>query len=212
MFDLDGTLIETASEIKDAVNDTLIFFGQAQVSQQQINIWIGHGTRHLIKDALAHVGMNPSKIEADFLKIYQHFDYFYSRRCGTTSVIYPHVIDVLKKLKNQSIKLAVITNKESIYTQQLLNHHQLLPFFDEVLSGDTFEFKKPNPFAIQYCLQKFNLTPSQALFVGDSSVDAQTARNAGVSVWLLPYGYNMGQPLVDACPDRVIESFLALMP
>ncbi|MSQ57175.1 MAG: hypothetical protein EXR35_06595 [Limnohabitans sp.] len=61
-------------------------------------------------------------------------------------------------------------------------------------------------------MQKFNLPPLQALFVGDSSVDAQTARNVGVPVWLLPYGYNMGQTVEDACPDRVIESFLALVP
>ncbi|MSQ57177.1 MAG: hypothetical protein EXR35_06605 [Limnohabitans sp.] len=61
MFDLDGTLIETASEIKDAVNDTLISFGLTGVSLQQINIWIGHGTRHLLKQALTHVGMDSKK-------------------------------------------------------------------------------------------------------------------------------------------------------
>ncbi|MSQ57176.1 MAG: hypothetical protein EXR35_06600 [Limnohabitans sp.] len=71
-------------------------------------------------------GYGFKKIEADFFNIYQHFESCFSRRCGTTSVIYPHVTDVLQTLKNQSMKLAVITNKESIYTQQLLKHHQLL--------------------------------------------------------------------------------------
>jgi phosphoglycolate phosphatase len=71
--------------------------------------------------------------------------------------------------------------------------------------------KKPNPTSVQNCLARWNVLPQQALFVGDSSIDAQTARNANVPVWLLPYGYNMGQTVQSCQPDRVIANFSELL-
>jgi len=70
--------------------------------------------------------------------------------------------------------------------------------------------KKPNPAAIDDCLQRFGVARERALFVGDSSIDVATARNAGIAVWALPYGYNMGQPIESCHPDRVIPDFSAL--
>jgi phosphoglycolate phosphatase len=79
------------------------------------------------------------------------------------------------------------------------------------VSGDTLSTKKPDPAGIQSCLAQFGLLPDRALFVGDSSIDVATARNAGVAVWALPYGYNMGQPIEACAPDRVIADCSALL-
>ena len=213
MFDLDGTLIETAPEIADATNDTLTQFGLAPVTQQQVNDWIGHGTQTLLVQALAasrQTSQEAVRQADDFAAISAAFVVHYGQRCGSRSHLYPQVREVLHTLKAQGVKLAVVTNKEDRYTQVVLDAHRLAPLFDRVISGDTLPTKKPDPSGIAACLTQFGVSKERALFVGDSSIDVATARNAGVAVWALPYGYNMGQPIEACHPDRVIADFSAL--
>ena len=214
LFDLDGTLIETAPEIADAVNDTLTRFELPNVTQQQVNDWIGHGTRELLIQALATVGNTSAELvrHSDSFKLIEaEFGKFYQRRCGTRSHLYPHVRETLHTLRAAGVKLVVMTNKEGRYTQTVLDAHQLAPLFDRVISGDTLPVKKPNPAGIEHCLQLFGVARGRALFVGDSSIDVATARNGGIAVWALPYGYNMGEPIESCHPDRVIPDFSALI-
>ena len=214
MFDLDGTLIETAPEIMDAVNDTLRHFELAQVTQQQVNDWIGHGTRELLISALAYVQHKPIEaVRTDgLLPAYlAEFDVHYQQRCGTRSHLYPQVRETLTALFERGVKLAVVTNKEGRYTSTVLNAHNLMPLLHRVVSGDTLPVKKPNPAGIQSCMEQFGVAPERALFVGDSSIDVATARNAGIAVWALPYGYNMGQPIEACAPDRVIADCSVLL-
>ncbi|MBE2264237.1 MAG: phosphoglycolate phosphatase [Burkholderiaceae bacterium] len=213
LFDLDGTLVETAPEICDATNDTLRQFDLPEVSQQQVNDWIGHGTRSLLIQALAVArGTTVDAVrQSDSLPgIAAAFDSHYQHRCGTRSHLYPQVREVLQALRAQGVKLAVVTNKESRYTATVLDAHRLTPLFDRVISGDTMPAKKPDPAGINSCLEQFGVPSGRALFVGDSSIDVATARNAGVTVWVLPYGYNMGEPIEACGPDRVIADFSAL--
>jgi phosphoglycolate phosphatase len=215
LFDLDGTLIETAPEIADAVNDTLRHFDLPGVTQAQVNGWIGHGTRELLIQALAFTRQTSDaqvRVSANLPVIAAEFDRHYEARCGSRSQPYPHVREVLHSLRAQGVRLAVVTNKEGRYTQRVLDAHGFSPLFDRVISGDTLPTKKPDPAGVRACLAAFDVPVSRALFVGDSSIDAATARNAGVPVWLLPYGYNMGQPVTACAPDRVIDDFLALVP
>jgi phosphoglycolate phosphatase len=214
LFDLDGTLIETAPEICDAVNDTLRRFDLPEVTQQQVNDWIGHGTRELLIQALAHAGRTEVaavRASDSLALIAAEFDRHYQSRCGTRSQLYPQVREVLTALRERGVKLAVVTNKERRYTATVLHAHQLMPLFDWVVSGDTLPTKKPDPAGIHSCLAAFGVPRQRALFVGDSSIDVATARNAGVTVWALPYGYNMGQPIEACAPDRVIADCSALL-
>ena len=213
-FDLDGTLIETAPEICDAVNDTLRHFDLPQVTQQQVNDWIGYGTRELLVQAL----VESQRLEASALRasdrlalIAAEFDKHYQRRCGTRSHLYPQVRESLTELRRRGVKLAVVTDKEARYTATVLDAHQLTPLFDHVVSGDTLPTKKPDPAGITSCLTLFGVPRERALFVGDSSIDVATARNAGVTVWALPYGYNMGQPIAACAPDRIIADCPSLL-
>ncbi len=214
MFDLDGTLIETAPEICDAVNDTLQHFGLAQVAQEQVDRWIGHGTRELLVQALGQVRrLTVDEVRRcdDLPLIAAEFDRHYQRRCGTRSHLYPYVREVLQTLRGQGVRLAVVTNKEARYTRTVLAAHDLEPMFDRVVSGDTLPTKKPDPAGIHSCLAQFQVDAARALFVGDSSIDVASARNAGVPVWAMPYGYNMGQPIEACGPDRVIPDFRQLL-
>ena len=141
----------------------------------------------------------------------QAFDKFYQARCGTRSHLYPQVRETMVALRKQGVKLAVVTNKEGRYTETVLNAHQLMPLLDKVVSGDTLTVKKPNPAGIASCLAQFGVSKERALFVGDSSIDVATARNAEIAVWALPYGYNMGQPIESCAPDRVIPDISLLL-
>jgi len=213
MFDLDGTLVETAPEICDAVNDTLRELGLLAVSQVQVERWIGHGTHELLIAALACAtgsDLHAVRASKDLAAASPVFDKHYQRRCGTRSRLYPGVREALERLRAQGVKLAVITNKEARYTETVLGVHQLLDSFDRVISGDSLPTRKPDPAGVQACLRAFEVSRPRALFVGDSSIDAATARNAGVTVWLLPHGYNMGVPIQQCLPDRIVADFPAL--
>ncbi len=213
LFDLDGTLVETAPEIADAVNDTLTALGHAPVAQRQVDDWIGHGTRELLVKALAQaLGITHAAVRASesFAAIEAEFGRHYQARCGTRSHLYPKVRESLEALRAAGVKLAVVTNKEGRYTQTVLDVHGLTPLFDRVISGDTLPVKKPDPAAVDDCVQRFGVARERTLFVGDSSIDVATARNAGIAVWALPYGYNMGQPIEACGPDRVIPDLSAL--
>lgn len=214
MFDLDGTLVETAPEILDAVNDALGRFGLPEVSQQQVDDWIGHGTLALLVKALAQItGFAPEVVSNSALlaQIVPVYNMAYNARCGTRSHLYPQVRETLTVLRQQGARLAVVTNKEGRYTQVVLAAHQLGGLFDAVISGDTLVTKKPDPAGVSHCLAQFGVTPDRALFVGDSSIDVATARAAGVPVWMLPYGYNMGEPVEACAPDRIIPDISVLL-
>ena len=214
MFDLDGTLIETAPEICDAVNDTLRHFGLPEVTQTQVNDWIGHGTRELLIQALGYsknISVEAVRSSNSLALNLAEFDKHYQNRCGTRSHLYPQVRETLMTRRERGVKLAVVTNKEGRYTATVLNAHELMPLLDCVVSGDTLPTKKPNPAGIESCMAQFGVPRERALFVGDSSIDVATARNAGISVWALPYGYNMGQPIAACAPDRVIADCSSLL-
>lgn len=210
LFDLDGTLAETAPEIADALNDTLGALGLPTVAPDLAARWIGHGTRELLVQGLAHArhtSLDAVRADPALPEVFAVFDGHYERRTGTRSHLYPGVLETLGALRAQRCHLAVVTNKEGRHTDTVLRALGLSSAFDMVISGDTLPTKKPNPSGVQHCLQRWGIAPEQALFVGDSSIDAQTARNAGVAVFLMTYGYNMGADVRDSHPDRVLDHF-----
>jgi phosphoglycolate phosphatase len=214
MFDLDGTLVATAGEIQDAVNDALQQFGLPLVDERQVQDWIGHGTRTLLAQAIAFAaGRPPDLVRASdsFETLAAEFARHYGRRCGTRSRLYPHVREVLGELRRCGVRLAVVTNKEQAFTEIVLQRHGLAPLLDSVLSGDTTPAKKPDPAGLRACMAAFGGDPAQCLFVGDSSIDVAAARAAGVAVWAVTYGYNMGQPIALAAPDRLLDDLQPLL-
>lgn len=214
MFDLDGTLVATAGEIQDAVNDTLQQFGLPLVEERQVRDWIGHGTRTLLAQAIAFAAARPAELvraSDSFETLAAEFARHYGRRCGTRSRLYPRVREVLWELRRCGVRLAVVTNKEQAFTNLVLQQHGLTPLLDAVLSGDTAPAKKPDPGGLRACMAAFGVPPRQCLLVGDSSIDVAAARAAGVPVWAVTYGYNMGQPIAQAAPDRLLADLQPLL-
>jgi phosphoglycolate phosphatase len=209
IFDLDGTLVDTAPELCDAVNDTLETLGHAQVAEALVRDWIGHGTRELMARALSHA----ADWSVDALRRSGAIDHampilagHYAARCGTRARPYAGVEATLQALRALSVHMALVTNKERQYACSLLSSLGLLRYFDPLVGGDSLPEKKPHPLPLQACLRAHAIPPERALFVGDSSIDVETARNAGIAVWVVPYGYNQGCPIEASRPDRVIAT------
>ncbi len=206
IFDLDGTLIETAGEIGLAVNRTLEDFKLDPVSDSDVRDWIGHGTGWLMKQAWVERGEDP-EINTDLWEeVMARFVHHYYETAGTLSHPYPHVIETLEKLGEMGVKRTILTNKEGRFTDRVLSAHGLGDsLLDAVVSGDTLPVKKPDPSGIQHLLSQFNSSAENALFVGDSETDIKTARAAKITCWAVPYGYNHGRPIADKHPDRVVD-------
>lgn len=215
MFDLDGTLVNTAPEIADATNDVLRSLDLHPATDAQVNGWIGDGARELMVRAIADAGggdestIRNNKPRMD--NVMQQFAQAYTQRCGERSQLYPAVIETLRKLHSGSIPLALVTNKESRLTERVLDVHGLRPYFDTVVAGDTLARSKPDPMPLQHCLDIYRVTADKALLVGDSRVDIAAARAAGVTFWAVPYGYNQGRPISEARPDRLIDDISAVL-
>lgn len=204
MYDLDGTLIDTASEIALAVNATLRQYQFNVVTENQVKKWIGHGTDSLMQQAWPDAR---DVAAADTWKyIMQAFMQHYKNVVGTISKPYPTAIETLIKLKELGIKQAIVTNKEQPYTSKILAQHNMQSFFDVVVAGNSLPFKKPNPAVIEYCLDVLGESKQNSLFVGDSEIDVITAKKAGVTCWAVPYGYNAGCDIVTAKPNKMIDS------
>lgn len=214
MFDLDGTLVATAPEIHDAVNDTLARFALRPVREEQVETWIGHGTRELLARALAaSTGTSLERVKASdsFEGIAAEFGSDYQRRCGTRSHLYPHVRAVLGELHRGRVRLAVVTNKDRRFTDAVLQQHELTPLFDAVIGGDSLPTRKPDPAGLLHCMERFEAAAGRCLFVGDSGIDVATARGAGIPIWAVSYGYNMGRPVAEEAPDRLIDDLRPLL-
>lgn len=214
MFDLDGTLLETAPELADAVNDTLVALGHGPVDPARVRDWIGNGVQAMLAQALDSVpgrSADGPHASEQLQQAVQVFGPLYAARCGSNSWPYAQVQAVLRQWHAQGAQLAVVTNKDRVFTDLLLERHGLAPWFHRVIAGDTLARKKPAPDGILDCLAHFGVAPTRALFIGDSSIDVATARNAGVRVWVRAAGYNQGQPIAASQPDRVFDRYAELL-
>lgn len=208
LFDLDGTLVETAPEIRDALNDTLHEAGLPPAPLAKVEAWIGHGTGLLLLRALSDAtGLEPEVLRASSLwrAAEPLFALRYARRCGTGSRMYPGALELLRALAARGIRRALVTNKEQRFALPLLRQHDLQPLLDRVVCGDTVPRRKPDPAGVFDCLRWSGVAANEAVFVGDSAIDVETARNAGVRAWALAHGYNGGRPIAMARPDRVLQ-------
>lgn len=205
-FDLDGTLVDTASEIAEAANRTLQQLQLPTRSLAEVTGHIGHGTRELMKGLLLQAEQAGHASTLDMDRVMPLFERHYGDTTGTTARLYPGVKEGLDTLREAGIRLACVTNKEFRFAVKVLEVTGLSTYFSVVIGGDSLPQKKPDPSVIQYCLDALNVNQLNAAHVGDSSIDVETARRAGVAAWALPYGYNGGRPIEEAQPDHVFAN------
>ena len=203
MIDLDGTLIHTAPEIARAANAMLAGLNRPILDAKLIESYIGEGAMVLIKRCLTgSVDVEPA---ADLLAQAQTLFFDFYAKIVAESKPYPQVEAALQAIKQTGVKMACITNKPAAFTMPLLEKSGLLPYFDLVVSGDTLPKKKPEPEQIFYVCEKFNVSVSESVLIGDSKTDIAAARNAGCLIFAVPYGYNQGYSIEIGTVDALIN-------
>lgn len=182
IFDLDGTLIDSKKDLVTSVNAMLREVGRKELSEDVIASYVGSGASVLVRRALGAEATEEQakKALAIFLEHYEE------HKLDTTRA-YPGVEGTLPKLAHYP--LAVLTNKPSRISVRILEGLGLARYFRAIYGGNSFETKKPDPLGARRILSEFGVPPEQALMVGDSEVDVQTARNAGMLALAVNYGF-----------------------
>jgi len=207
LFDLDGTLVDSAPDIAAAVNELLSTRKLQPLDLAQVTSMIGNGMEKLVERAFAASGMplggaDLERAQKDMLPIYL-------RHTTEFTKLYPGVRELLVTLQADGVALAVVTNKPQAATQDVLDHFGLSAMLGAVIGGDAVAHKKPAPDAIILALDRLGVTTADALMVGDSAADVGAARAAGVPVVLVRGGYT-GVPVEKLGADALLDSIAKL--
>lgn len=204
LFDLDGTLLHTAPDITAAVNQMLAARHLPDLPEPLVTNLIGRGSPTLIERVfnVLDIPLTPG----DRLDALQVFQECYEEIVGTRARPYPGVMDALERLRDMDLKLAVVTNKYHRFALKLLRQFHMSSMFDLVVGGDTLEVRKPNPLPILHTCDSLGVPVTQSLYIGDSPIDVEAAKAAGVPVFCVPYGYREGLPVSTLAADGFIET------
>lgn len=204
IFDLDGTLIDSKKDLVRSVNATLREMKREQLPEERISSYIGSGAPSLVGRAM---GDGTSKEECE--RALKYFLAHYEEHKLDSTVAYPGVAETLEKLA--PMPMAVLTNKPIKISVRILEGLKLAKYFRPVYGGNSFETKKPDPLGTNTILRELGIEAVKALFVGDSEVDVQTARNAGTMAAAVNYGF--GTHDRESHPaDVYLDRFAELLP
>jgi phosphoglycolate phosphatase len=204
VFDLDGTLVDTAPDLTNALNDVLTRHGHAAVSAEAVRASVGLGARVMIEEALRRAGVTD-----DVDGMLAEFLIHYETNIARESRPFPGAVAALEALASGGARLAVCTNKREYLSRRLLQALELEGYFSVIAGRDTFAVAKPDPGHLTGVVALAGGEPSRAVMVGDSAVDVRTAKAASVPVILVSFGY-AASPLDGLDPDAMIDHFDAL--
>lgn len=201
IFDLDGTLTDTAQDIADAINYALKPFSPRIYSVEETKAMVGSGISKLLESLL------PGKDDISKEAVTNRFLEYYANHLLDNTRAYPHVKETLSKLGGY--KKAVVSNKREFFSKTILDRLGISEFFDIILGSDSVPEKKPSPVPILKLLEIFNISRNEALIIGDSNYDIESGRAAGIKTVAVTYGFRSREVLKEA--DFIIDSFNELL-
>lgn len=212
LFDLDGTLVDSAPDLALALNRTLRDLNKTEYDEKVIRRWVGTGAQVLVENALSASLAKNEKLEPalvhDALAIFlQHYQ---NCLCINTT-LYDDVKEGLLTLKSSGFPLAIITNKIETFTLPILVELGIGGLFDIIISGDSLAEKKPHPAQLHYALEQLNVSAEQCVMIGDSKNDILAAKAANISSIGLTYGYNYGEDIKKYQPQWCFDTFAELL-
>ena len=212
IFDLDGTLINSALDLALAVNYMLEQLGRDSFDEEVIHGWVGNGALTLVKRALSgsrevEVSLDEAYVE-NALKIF--LDYYEKNLCNAT-VPYPHVIETLHALKDKGYAFAIVTNKPFPFVSPILKGLGMDDLFALILGGDSLPEKKPHPQPLLHVCERLEVDVANAVMIGDSKNDILAANACGMDSVGVTYGYNYGEEIGVHKPSVIIDDFSELL-
>ena len=209
VFDLDGTLIDTAHDLVASLNHTIGLEGLEPVGYGDLTYLVGHGGQVMIKRAFALRGREMS--DSDLQRMLAAFIEHYGNAMPGVSAPYPGLTDAMDRLADAGYRLAVCTNKTEGLARRLLDGLALTPRFSAITGGDTFAVRKPDAEHLMGTVRLADADPKRTVMIGDSLNDILVARNAGVPSIGVPFGYS-DVPVATLEPNHVITHFDELTP
>jgi len=208
LFDLDGTLIDSAPDITAAVNELLENYDLPSLSLAQVKTMIGEGVRKLVERAFAASDAKLS--EANLEEAFQAMGTIYYRHLTQFTRLMPGAAETLVRLHSSGIRLGVVTNKPQVAARTILLHFRLAERLGTIIGGDAVMHGKPAPDALLLALQQLDVLPEEALMVGDSATDVAAARAAEMPVAVVRGGYSR-VPLEELEADFICRDLPALL-
>ena len=205
VFDLDGTLVDSAPGLHASINRLLTQDGRAALELNAVKTMVGDGVRPLVRRAYAATGRAPDEPESD--RLTERFLAFYDEDGPRLTVLNPGARAVLEDLSARGIALGLCTNKPQAATLLLLESLGIDRYLPAVLGGDCLGgIRKPDPRHVLAVLDALRVVPDEAAMVGDSPNDVRAGRDAGLPVIAVSFGYPLG-PVADLGADLVIDRF-----
>jgi len=207
VFDLDGTLADTAEDIREALVEALAAYDLPPIDTRTVRFMVGGGERVLIVRALDRLCQDANKVPVDGLV--KAFHNAYLARRNAASRLFPGVRQTLERLHAADLKLGICSNKPQDLCDALVRDLGLAPFIDTVVGADGERPRKPDPTGLAHAMALLGGAPETTLYVGDSDTDVATGRAAGCRVALVNYGYSV-RPASQLGADLVVDSLAEL--
>jgi len=204
VFDLDGTLADTAPDMMDALNYVLAAEGLPALAEDLANCLIGAGARNLVVRGFEMAGSDPR--QADEERRFQAFMERYEKDICRRTRLFPDVVQALDGLAADGYVFGVCTNKTERQSRMLLEALGILDRFKVVCGGDSLPWRKPDPRPLAATIERVCAVPRFSVMIGDSGIDVETARSAGVPVIAVSFGYTE-RPVAEYGPDALIDGF-----
>lgn len=200
VFDLDGTLVDSKRDLAESTNEMLASYGAAPLPLDQVAGLVGEGARLLVRRALAAAGL-----DADEPAALDRFLEIYDRRLLNHTRPYDGVPELVRGLAGQA-RLAVLTNKPEAPSRRLLEAFDLAPHFASVIGGDSGVPRKPDPAGLLRLINEAGAGADATVFIGDSMIDVETARNAGVRICVALYGFGRLRGELSLSGDELVAN------
>ena len=205
IFDLDGTLLDTLKDLQVAVNHALKKFGYAEKTYEQIRAYVGNGIAKLIERSVPDGLKNEN-----FEKISKEFFNYYEQHISDYTLPYNNIMDMLKKLKESDCVVAVVSNKSDDFVKSLCG--QFFEGYIDIAIGETSTIRrKPYSDMVDYVLNKLGKSKEECVYIGDSEVDIQTAKNSGLDCICVSWGFRDKEHLIKNGANIVIDSPIEVM-
>ena len=198
VFDLDGTLVASGTDLAAAVNFTLGKIGLPLKRKEEVLGFVGDGVRKLLERAAA---VNQEEILEQALEI---FSEYYEEHLLDSTRLYPHVLDVLNNFSGKT--KVIVTNKRHKYTMSIVQGLNIDAHFDDIIGADTFPYQKPDARLIAHLLAKYDIDKSKAVMIGDGINDILLAKNSGILSVAYLSGLGKKEDLLTAQADYYCES------
>jgi phosphoglycolate phosphatase len=187
IFDLDGTLVDTAPDLLHATNHALQLIDRPPVTMAQLRTYVGQGAMNLIE--LGAKASGPAVDRETLLKLHAAFLDYYSDNIAVGSMMFEGLPELLKQARLSGLRLGVCTNKLERFSRKLLTELAVIDNFDAIVGGDTLPIMKPDPAPYREVARRLGVDVESTMMFGDSETDIRTAQNAGVPVVAVTFGY-----------------------